>query len=86
MPCRQIRESAVSMNPIHKSGSGTGGHCFIKNFATFSEIYQQMVGDEAGSKILDSLKDKNIELLFDSNKDLNLLAGVYGKEIINSRE
>lgn len=77
------------MNPIHSSGHvhdsgvtqtrGAGGHCFIKDFAAFSEMYKSTVGDELGMRVLEALKDKNIDLLMNSNKDLDLLEGVYGK-------
>jgi len=68
--------------PIHKTGRGAGGHCFIKDFAAFSEMYKKYIGDEIGIKVLESLRDKNIDLLVKSNKDLDLLTGVYGDEII----
>ena len=70
------------LSPIHQSGRGAGGHCFIKDFAAFSEIYKKLVGDETGIKVLESLRDKNIDLLIASEKDLDLLAGVYGEEIL----
>ncbi|MFH1428073.1 MAG: hypothetical protein ABIG60_06160 [Patescibacteria group bacterium] len=69
------------LNPIHKGGRGAGGYCFIKDFAAFFEFYKNIVGDEAGLKVLASIKDKNIDLLINSNKDLDLLAGVYGDEV-----
>lgn len=76
------RIGETHLNPIHKGGRGAGGHCFIKDFAAFSEIYKKHIGDEFGLKVLESLKDKNIELLTKSGKDLDLLAGVYGEEVI----
>ncbi|PCI30385.1 hypothetical protein COB55_00250 [Candidatus Wolfebacteria bacterium] len=59
---------------------GAGGHCFIKDFAAFRELYAR-VGDEVGNSVLKSLEDKNIDLLKKSKKDLDLLAGVYGEDI-----
>jgi len=44
------------------------------------------VGDELGLKVLESLKDKNIDLLAGSGKDLDLLAGVYGEEVLTAKE
>jgi nucleotide sugar dehydrogenase len=64
--------------PVHKSGRGAGGHCFIKDFETFREMYQEKVRDSLGSKILGALVEKNIQLLTESNKDVALLEGVYG--------
>ena len=76
------RIGSTHLDPIHKSGRGAGGHCFIKDFAAFTEIYQKAVGDEFGLKVLESLKHKNINLLVSTNKDLELLKGVYGEEVV----
>jgi UDP-glucose 6-dehydrogenase len=70
------------MNPVHKTGRGAGGHCFIKDFAAFSELYKEKVGDTIGNSILDSLEEKNLNLLLSSKKDLDLLQGVYGDNIV----
>jgi len=64
--------------PLHKSGRGAGGHCFIKDFEAFREMYRTNVPDTYGNALLAALKDKNIELLVNSAKDLDLLEGVYG--------
>lgn len=64
--------------PVHKSGRGAGGHCFIKDFEAFREMYRTNVPDIYGNALLAALKDKNIELLANSGKDLGLLEGVYG--------
>lgn len=68
-------------SPIHKSGRGAGGNCFIKDFEAFRNFYDKTVGDSLGSKVLASMKSKNIDLLVKSNKDIDLLKGVYGKKI-----
>lgn len=65
-------------SPVHKSGRGAGGHCFIKDFEAYRELYRKTVDDERGNAILAALRDKNIELLVNSGKDLDLLEGVYG--------
>ncbi len=68
------------LNPVHKSGRGAGGHCFIKDFAAFTAIYQdKVVSDKLGLDVLKSLENKNIELLKATGKDLDLLSGVYGR-------
>lgn len=76
------RIGETHLDPIHKSGRGAGGHCFIKDFAAFTEFYKDKVGNEHGLAVLDSLKNKNIHLLIKSKKDLDLLVGVYGDEIV----
>ena len=70
--------------PIHKSGRGAGGGCFIKDFASFKKLYTEKIPDDIHShKILTALEDKNIELLTKSGKDLGLVKGVYGEISIN---
>lgn len=65
-------------NPVHQSGRGAGGHCFIKDFAAFREEYERTVDDQLGSNLLRSFEAKNSALLINSNKDFDLLEGVYG--------
>lgn len=64
--------------PVHKSGRGAGGHCFIKDFEAFRAMYHASVQDKYGDALLASMRNKNIELLANSGKDLDLLEGVYG--------
>lgn len=66
--------------PIHSSGRGAGGHCFIKDFEAFRRLYVSQVGDSAGINALSALAEKNIALLINSDKDLDLLSGVYGPD------
>ncbi len=68
------------INPIHKSGRGAGGHCFIKDFAAFSELYEKLLpNDTAAQAFLHAAEVKNNQLLRESKKDIDLLEGVYGK-------
>ena len=60
------------------AGRGAGGHCFIKDLEAFRELYQRDLADSKGNTLLDALVNKNIQLLTDSGKDLDLLKGVYG--------
>lgn len=76
------RIGRTHLDPIHKSGRGAGGHCFIKDFAAFTEIYERLIGDELGLNVLNSMKEKNIDLLNKSKKDLDLLFGVYGEDAL----
>lgn len=68
-------------NPLHKTGRGAGGACFIKDFAAFVEIYKRTVGDKHGVKLLEQLEKKNLDLLLSTNKDLDIVHGVYGKNV-----
>jgi UDPglucose 6-dehydrogenase len=68
--------------PVHKTGRGAGGGCFIKDFAAFRETYGALVPDDArGKELLEALERKNIDLLKKSGKNLELLRGVYGEGI-----
>ncbi|HUD04019.1 MAG TPA: NAD(P)-binding domain-containing protein [Candidatus Paceibacterota bacterium] len=69
------------MNPIHKSGRGAGGECFIKDFVAFSTLYKEIIDDSLGQKMLQAIEKKNTELLSSTNKDIELLRGVYGNRI-----
>lgn len=68
--------------PVHKSGRGAGGGCFIKDFAAFRELYMRLVPRDAlGQAVLGALEQKNFELLRSSGKDPELLRGVYGDSL-----
>jgi len=69
------------MEPIHASGRGAGGHCFIKDYAAFVELYSQVVGDKEGINALKAIELKNIDLLARSNKDVDLIKSVHGKAL-----
>lgn len=64
--------------PVHQSGRGAGGHCFIKDLEAFRKMYDEYMDDGVGSEVMKALAYKNIQLLVESNKDYNLLTGVYG--------
>ena len=67
--------------PVHQSGRGAGGHCFIKDFEAFRKMYDAYMEDSVGSELLSSLVEKNISLLTQSGKDMELLTGVYGESL-----
>ena len=76
------------MQPVHQyahmgdtHGRGAGGHCFIKDFAAFRELYErELPHDTAAISLLRAFEEKNNELLKNTNKDLDLLEGVYEKD------
>lgn len=78
--------------PVHVSGHitdkstavhrGAGGHCFIKDFEAFRQYYKTLIGEDEGFALLSAEVAFNNKLLRDSGKDIDLLAGVYGPEII----
>jgi UDPglucose 6-dehydrogenase len=70
------------MQPVHSSGRGAGGHCFIKDFEAFRRLYREITQDALGMQILTNSVRFNNKLLIESNKDLDLLEGVYGKDFV----
>ncbi len=72
------------LNPVHQSGHGgkpgrgAGGHCFIKDFEAMRLLYKREVGDEKGDAFFTAAAEKNVALLVESEKDLDLVRGVYG--------
>jgi UDPglucose 6-dehydrogenase len=65
-----------------RAGRGAGGVCFIKDVAALADFYKKSVGNRAGSQLMQAAIAKNIELLVESGKDLDLLQGVHGKRAI----
>ena len=77
-----IMMSPYYNNPVHKGGRGAGGHCFIKDMAAFRHLYEkEITNDKNGVAVLCALEEKNKELLKQSQKDLDLLKGVYGENV-----
>lgn len=71
--------------PLHKSGRGAGGACFIKDFAAFRMLYDQVVGSPSMVRLLKDAERTNQELLIASNKDIDLLKGVYGGRVSGAK-
>ena len=69
-------------SPVHKTGRGAGGNCFIKDLSALREVYEKSAPeDKEGLSVLKGMEEKNKKLLKDSGKDLDLLEGVYGEEV-----
>lgn len=64
--------------PVRDGGYGAGGHCLPKDFEAFLRFYEANSGDESGDAVLRAIRDRNVELLRDSGKDLDILRGIYG--------
>lgn len=84
------RIGASHMQPVHqyahmddKQGRGAGGHCFIKDFAALRHHYEKVhPEDKETSRLLRAFEAKNNRLLLDTEKDLDLLEGVYGDSVL----
>ncbi len=78
------------MQPVHTSersvGRGAGGHCFPKDFEALLRFYEAETKDSVGTTVLRAIRDKNIELLTGSAKDLDILEGIYGTIQANAKE
>jgi UDPglucose 6-dehydrogenase len=74
-----LKAAHASGHPGAAPGRGAGGHCFIKDFAALRALYEaRLPRDSRGAAVLRSLECKNIELLKESGKDLDMLRDVYG--------
>ena len=77
--------------PVHKSGHdteaikakrGAGGHCFIKDFEAFRLLTKsRLADDKKAHELLTAMVAYNNQLLLQSDKDIDLLKGVYGDTI-----
>ncbi len=81
---RDMVAADARIGPSHlqiadNGGRGAGGHCFIKDFEAFIGLYAQAADDPLGLVALGAWRDKNVQLLRDSGKNLGLLRGVYGE-------
>ena len=77
------RIGGAHMNPVHETlgslGRGAGGHCFLKDYAAFRQLYMQLMNnDNVGINILEDIEMKNLSFLLDSGKDIDIIKGVYG--------
>jgi len=72
------RIGASHTQPVHDTGRGAGGHCFIKDFEAFRRMYEENMNDALGSEILKGMAYKNMQLLVESNKNIDLLEAVHG--------
>ena len=73
-------------NPVHKSGRGAGGACFIKDFAAFSQLHHNLIGHKHASAFMKAAEKHNIALLSETKKDIALLKGVYGENVITGTQ
>jgi UDPglucose 6-dehydrogenase len=65
--------------PIHKSGRGAGGNCFVKDMAAFRGMYETLLTDDSkGIEVLRAMESKNLELLKTTDKSQDIVKGVYG--------
>jgi len=68
-----------------RPGRGAGGHCFIKDMAAFVEMFNEEPvrnkEDKAVRELLDRIVRFNNRLLVDTEKDLDLLSGVYSNKV-----
>ena len=72
----RIGESHLTI--AHQGGRGAGGHCFIKDFEAFIEMLKEN-NLTPQTETCEAIRNINIKYLRDSEKDLDLLKGVYGE-------
>jgi len=69
-------------SPLHKSGRGAGGACFIKDFSAFAKAHHKLIGHSKASAFMKAAEAHNIALLAETDKDITLLEEVYGAPAI----
>lgn len=73
-----LKVNDVSRHPGATSGRGAGGHCFIKDFAAIRIAYENLPQyDDDWLLLLKTMEKKNISLLKQTGKDLDILKNVY---------
>ena len=70
------------LDVVHKGGRGAGGHCFIKDFNCFREMLGEHRSLIPEIDVAEYVEMYNLRLLGMSNKDKDIVKGVYGKEYI----
>jgi UDPglucose 6-dehydrogenase len=71
------------LDPVHKSGRGAGGHCFIKDFSALRSHVEELLPEEHETKaLLRAFEAVNNKYLRESQKDLDLLHGVYDEKLL----
>jgi len=69
------------LDVVHQGGRGAGGHCFIKDFAAFKNLYKFVnKEDMLGNTLLDYVESKNLELLKTTGKSQDLVKDIYEKK------
>lgn len=73
--------------PVHKSGRGAGGGCFIKDFSAMRMLMEEKrPSDTKAIAAMKAFEAKNIELMVSTKKDLGLLQGVYGPGVLKQNK
>lgn len=78
------------MQPVHQyahmgdtTGRGAGGHCFIKDFAALRGHIEELLPEAKETHtLLRAMEAYNNKLLRETKKDLELLRGVYGEQML----
>ncbi len=67
-------------------GRGAGGHCFPKDLSALRKYCESCDLDKSTIEILKVIEKKNIKLLCDSKKDLDLLMEIYGCDVCKRKD
>jgi len=68
----------------HKGKRGGSGSCIPKDFQTMIEMYDNL--NKKGKKVLESVRDYNIELIKETglDKDKEIFKGIYGDNVFDN--
>jgi UDPglucose 6-dehydrogenase len=69
-----------------KAGRGAGGHCFPKDWAASRELVEKVLPEDVlAQTMISAVEQKNLHLLRQSIKDLDLVEAIYGTEVLQRR-
>ena len=68
----------MDLETLNRVGYGAGGECLLKDFEAFIQLYKKENGEKSGEKILEAIRDRNLEMLKASGKDLKIIENIYG--------
>lgn len=70
--------------PVHDSGRGAGGHCFIKDFEALRQLHGTNCDNPQAQAWLDTSVTYNNHLLVSTGKNLDLLESIYGATVVEN--
>jgi UDPglucose 6-dehydrogenase len=75
------RIGGAFLEVVHQGGRGAGGPCFVKDFAAYRALVAGAGASDAAVRWLNAAEALNVQLLTESQKSLDFLAGVYGPSL-----
>lgn len=65
--------------PVRDGGYGAAGECLLKDFEAFIQAYKAGGGEVGSLRVLEAIRDRNLELLAESGKGADFVRAIYGE-------